>query len=339
MSKADMEDGMSFKKAGDLIRMAEMAASRYRGICLDDVRETWGVSQRTAQRMIREFEEAFPGYDCIADDDRRRWWKLDTAPVSNMRGLSDGELAALEMSIRRAQRDGAPLEAKSIASLRDRLLGNLPGPHARRAEADAAAALEAQGFACRPGPRVQAKERVLQVIAVAIQAPFSMHIEYRNAKEETAHTRLVEPYGVLLGTRRYLIARDVERGGALWRYRIDRIEDASITGSSFKRDPGFDLDAYAAKAFGSFYSDAEYAQIVWRFRPSAAKVARDFEFHPDQVLIDEPDGSLRVEFKAAGWLEMAWHLYQWGDAVEVLEPQELRDMVEGFQRGDFVALP
>ncbi len=32
---------------------------------------------------------------------------------------------------------------------------------------------------------------------------------------------------------------------------------------------------------------------------------------------------------------MCWHLYQWGDAVEVLEPDDLGEMVEGYRRSDF----
>ncbi|MFC3119550.1 hypothetical protein ACFOHS_19975 [Jhaorihella thermophila] len=32
------------------------------------------------------------------------------------------------------------------------------------------------------------------------------------------------------------------------------------------------------------------------------------------------DGRLEVRFHAGGWLEMAWHLYQWGDSVEVVAP-------------------
>jgi predicted DNA-binding transcriptional regulator YafY len=32
---------------------------------------------------------------------------------------------------------------------------------------------------------------------------------------------------------------------------------------------------------------------------------------------------------------MCWHLYQWGDTVEVLAPEALRRMVEGYRRADF----
>jgi predicted DNA-binding transcriptional regulator YafY len=56
-------------------------------------------------------------------------------------------------------------------------------------------------------------------------------------------------------------------------------------------------------------------------------------------MTDEPDGTLIVRFTASGHLEMAWHLYMWGDAVEVLAPEALWEMVVKHQRGDFPALP
>ncbi|GAA0312040.1 WCX domain-containing protein [Rhodovulum strictum] len=54
-----------------------------------------------------------------------------------------------------------------------------------------------------------------------------------------------------------------------------------------------------------------------------------------------PTGRLRliVTFEASGLVEMAWHLYKWGDAVEVIEPAALREMVAGFQNGRITVLP
>ena len=57
------------------------------------------------------------------------------------------------------------------------------------------------------------------------------------------------------------------------------------------------------------------------------------------ALTDEPDGTLTVRFTASGWLEMAWHLYKWGDAVEVIEPAALRELVAGFQNSGIKVLP
>ena len=330
---------MAFEKSLDLMRLAEMAAARHKGVCLVEVSKEFGVNLRTAQRMIRGLEAAFPSIEFSTDRDRRRWWKLDDTKFLRMEGIRDSELAALDMSIRRAQREGATKDAAALISLRDRLLATMPSSHARRAEVDAGAMLEAQGYACRPGPRVQVEPKVLGAIAVAIKAPFSLTIAYQGASDDAAIDRAVEPYGMLLGIRQYLIARDLGNGRDFRRFRLDRITRADITGQSFARDPDFDLDAYAAQSFGSYHSDAEYQPVIWRFAPSAAAAAREFVFHPSQVVTDEPNGGLRVAFTASGWVEMAWHLYKWGDKVEVIAPVELQELVRGHQRGDVGVLP
>lgn len=318
---------MSFLKAQELLRLAQLAASRHRGISLPEISEEFGVNMRTAQRMVRAMESTFPSVTFSTDSDRRRWWKLRNTAMLGMQGIYDRELVALEMSIRRAEREGAQSEMDALQALRDRLVATLPSSHARRAEVDAEAVLEAQGYACRPGPKVKTSPTVTGAIAAALKAPFSLVIRYQGKQDADARERTVEPYGILLGTRPYLIARDLTNGPGYRRFRFDRISEAKITSQSFVRDTDFDLDAYAAQSFGSFHSEEEFGLVVWRFSATAAATAREFLFHPDQIMTDQADGGLIVTFRASGWVEMAWHLCKWGDAVEVLEPPELREMV------------
>jgi predicted DNA-binding transcriptional regulator YafY len=186
---------------------------------------------------------------------------------------------------------------------------------------------------------VRTDPALLATIAEALKAPNRLTITYAGERDNDARERLIEPYGLLLGTRRYLVAREAGGDGRFRHFRLDRVGTARLEPSSFLRDADFNLEDHAARAFGSFHAEPEYGQVVWRFAPSTSPVAREFVFHPRQELIDEPDGSLTVRFHASGWLEMAWHLYQWGDRVEVLEPQELRDLVAHNQRADFPALP
>jgi predicted DNA-binding transcriptional regulator YafY len=42
---------------------------------------------------------------------------------------------------------------------------------------------------------------------------------------------------------------------------------------------------------------------------------------------DAEGGELIVRFRAGGLLEMAWHLLQWGNHVEVLAPTELKELM------------
>ncbi|MCR9267925.1 MAG: WYL domain-containing protein, partial [Alphaproteobacteria bacterium] len=73
--------------------------------------------------------------------------------------------------------------------------------------------------------------------------------------------------------------------------------------------------------------------------PKAAVHAARFRFHPNQTSDVQEDGSLIVRFMASGLLEMCWHLYAWGDQVEVIAPPALADMVRDHRRSDFPGLP
>ena len=253
-------------------------------------------------------------------------------------GLRDSELSALELAIVRAERDGAVNEVRAMKGLRDRILAAMPGSHARRVEADAEAMLEAYGFASRPGPKVRGSAELLGVVAEALKGPHRLNITYAGGRDPLQE-RTLEPHGLLLGTRRYLVARLARGDGRMQHYRLDRIANARLEATSFQRDPAFHLSDHAARAFGSYHAAQEYGEVIWRFAPTAADTAREFTFHPAQHLTDEPDGSLTVRFAASGHLEMAWHLYQWGDAVEVLAPAALRDLVAGHRRSDLAAFP
>jgi predicted DNA-binding transcriptional regulator YafY len=332
---------VSYSKATDLLKLAEMAAARHVGVSLADIVEEFSCDYRTAQRMTRALEQSFVGIVTRTDDHQRKYWSLATRDIRLImtQGLRDSELVALEMSIRRAEREGSANEVEALKRIRDRLLAAMPKSHARRTESDAEAILEAHGFACRPGPRVNTDPFFLSLIAAALRGPFLLSMTYDKGFGADAMPRLIEPYGLLLGVRQYLVAKIVGADDRIRHFRLDRIKSMHIEAQSFVRDPDFNLVDHAALAFGSFQSDAEYADVVWRFRPEAARVARDFVFHPHQEFIDEADGSLLVRFRASGHLEMTWHLYCWGDAVEVLEPEALKVMVHSHRRADFSALP
>lgn len=87
----------------------------------------------------------------------------------------------------------------------------------------------------------------------------------------------------------------------------------------------FSLEEYANRSFAVFQESPEH--IVIRFRPSAAEDAKAYNFHPTQQVEFEPDGSLRVSFSAGGLMQLAHHLLTWGDAVTIVEPQRLKQLM------------
>lgn len=313
-----------------------LAAGRQMGVSLAEIAEEFDCSHRTAQRMTRALELVFPGVEVQTDEDRRNRWRLRDRRLGALLSLAPAELSALSVASEELRRVGDAATAGTIEALRDKLLALLPAPAARRAEVDADALLEAQGFAARPGPRSAPQPGVDDAVTKALTGPFLLEIMYQGLRDEEPRERVVAPYGVLLGPRRYLVAKAAEDiDGSFRHFRMDRILSAEALAKTFARDPGFDIQAHARRAFGAFQSERELGEVVWFFDARAAEHARRFEFHPDQVMEDQRDGSLIVRFRAAGWTEMAWHLYQWGDTVEVIAPKELREMVEGYRRDDF----
>ena len=122
-------------------------------------------------------------------------------------------------------------------------------------------------------------------------------------------------------------------------YRVEDIEQIEVLPESFDFDEGFDIAAHAVRAFGSFVNDAEFGEVVWRFTPQAAPHARRFLFHPTQEVEIQSDGGLLVRFRASGYLEMCWASLCVGRSGRGAPAAALREMVQGYRRSEFPALP
>jgi predicted DNA-binding transcriptional regulator YafY len=329
-----------FSKAETLLTLATMVAARHMGVTIDDVTERFEVSRRTAQRLLRALEHQFPDITTSDDEAGRRRWRMPSGALRELLTLTPEELAALDLALEALRRSGLTVEAEELANLKEKILALVPRSKVGRLTTDHEVLLEAQGLAARPGPRQRIDRAIAAIVAEAIKAPVLLDIDYVARHESGPRRRRVAPYGLLTGARRYLVAKPVDDlSGRLRLYVFENIRAAALTKTSFGKEPGFNLQDFANRAFGVFQNEDEFGEVVWRFTPAAAERARSYEFHPTQTIEEQPDGSVLVRFTAAGHLEMAWHVYAWGDQLEVLAPERLRILVQGFQRSDFPSLP
>ena len=328
---------MSFLKAEKLLSLASLTSARHRGVSIDDVRDRFGVSKRTAQRMLKALESQFPEAVTSIDDEGRKRWQLPRGALKDLLTITPEELTAFDLATELLVREGATTEAQNLITLREKLFALIPRVRARSLEVDHEALLEAHGFVARPGPRPFYSPVVSAALSEALKG-FRI-IEFTYGPDESRSSRRVAPYGILTGLRRYLVAAPVGASDGIKLFAIENIYSVEITADSFTRDNDFDLEKFAQKSFGVFQNEDEYGEVVLQFTPKAASRARTFVFHPTQILSDDPNGGLIVRFTAGGFLEMAWHLYIWGDQVEVLAPEKLRAMVHPHRRADFASLP
>lgn len=328
---------MRYEKADNLLQLAlELQAARG-GLSLAEIEGKFGVGRRTAMRMRDAVLRNFPQCEEVETGDRTKRWRIPTGTLDRLVAFTAEELAALESAARLLERDNREGEAAELATLGAKLRALLKPELARKVEPDLEALLEAEGLAMRPGPKPRIDLSVVGELREAIKACRKVRIQYRNRKTKQVNARLVHPYGFLHGHRNYLVAyHENPKANNVVLFALPHIQGVEVTDEPFTREADFSLEAFASKSFGLFQS--EPFRTVWRFAPEAADDAEEFIFHPGQTVERQADGSLLVSFEAASDLEMAWHLYAWGDKVEVIEPQALADMVHG-QRIAWPALP
>jgi predicted DNA-binding transcriptional regulator YafY len=301
-----------------------MAESRG-GLTLDEMADHLGVSRRTSERLRNALDQVTGGLISTATEEGHKRWKLPTGKFNAFTTPTMDELAGLKLAASRLRQEGSLIDAKRLESLALKLESSLPRSTMRRLEPDIEALLEATGVVVRPGPKANVDPAIAATLRDAILSTHEVRLRYRRRDDGTLSRPRVRPCGVLSGSRDYLVGYNNHPQVREYRlYVLSNIEEIEVTSISFERDPDFDLRAFAARSFGVFW-DGQYFDVEWRFKPDVAEDARRFRFHPDQTVVDRPDGSVVVTFRASGLTEMAWHLFTWGEGVEIIRPAELKE--------------
>lgn len=97
---------MSFTKAQDMLRLAQMAASGRGGVSLEDICAEYDVSNRTAQRMTEALDATFANVSTTDDADRRRFWRMGAPLPDRLQPRQETAIEALEIATRTARDEG-----------------------------------------------------------------------------------------------------------------------------------------------------------------------------------------------------------------------------------------
>ena len=221
---------------------------------------------------------------------------------------------------------GAEPRAKTLESLERKVRSAIRGPSLRRIAPDVEALVRAEAIAVQAGPRPFEDEALIAEVRQALMAMKALRFRYAGGRTPGA-ARTVTPYGLMFGRANYLVAAELgatEPGPPEARnWRLDRIEDLEILDTAAAAPEAFSLQDYANRSFGVFQSALE--DVVLRVSPEGATEALGWRFHPTQTIEPRPDGSVIVRFRASGMLELAWHLFTWGEKIEIIEPASLKD--------------
>ncbi|WP_439473155.1 helix-turn-helix transcriptional regulator [Brevundimonas sp.] len=313
---------MRFDKAALVLDLARRMAASAEGLTMEDMMRETGTARRTAERIRDAVVVLFPQAEEVSDPPFKRWRirgglsAFEQAPTAE-------ELIELTRAAQGLRATGEPARAEALEGLERKLKSAVRSTTLNRLAPDLEALVRAETLAVQAGPRASADELVLAEVRQAVLAGQPLGFIYSRPGAE-ARRRVMTPCGLMFGRANYLVAAEPE-GGAIKTFRLDRMSAVKAEPGVAVPPAGFDLQVFAGQSFG-IYQDA-IEDVELRITPDGAAEARGWRWHPTQTVEDLADGGVTVRFRASGMRELAWHLFTWGEQVEIVAPERLKTVM------------
>lgn len=172
-------------------------------------------------------------------------------------------------------------------------------------------------------------ERYLRTLSILVDAWVfrrQVKITYRSLEAEHASTRIIEPYFIepaAGGHSNYVIAF-CHRTNSLRTFKIERIKTIETTVTPYKIPSDFEANEYFGSSLGVTV-EGEPKIIKLRLTPGLARIMEETTWHPSQGLEKNRDGSIIMTLRVGYTAEVFSWILQWGDGVEVLGPEDVRE--------------
>ncbi len=109
-------------------------------------------------------------------------------------------------------------------------------------------------------------------------------------------------------------------------FKVERLRSALILPGRYEIPADFDPAVRLRNAWGIWYTDNEPVEVVLRFHPNVARRVQETQWQRGQQVEVQPDGWLLWRALIAEPQEMLPWIRGWGADVEVVGPEEMRDV-------------
>ncbi len=317
---ADDRIGRKRDRLARLLRVASIlytSGSGEAGVAVDEIARLTGMNKRTVYRDIRALEDEL---DVPVFQAGRGRYGIERKFFLPPLRLSVPEAIVLFLAARLIARWSDQYDA-AVVSAFTKLADAVPQPIARHVAATMLTVGEhdpnepfTRSFSAVA--RGWAEGRVVEIDYDPGSAP---------PKRTRVHPYFLEPDAALRSV--YLIGFD-EPAKAMRTYKVERIRTAVLTQDRYEIPDDFDPDAWLANSWGIWSPDGTPpVRIRLRFEADVAHRVREAVWHRSQQLTELGDGRVELAVTVNGIVEIRPWILSWGEAVEVLEPVELREAV------------
>jgi predicted DNA-binding transcriptional regulator YafY len=172
-----------------------------------------------------------------------------------------------------------------------------------------------------------AAPKIFNAVLRALTHENYLCFHYKSPLNDKKAERTVEPHHLQYYQGSWLLLAWCRRANGWRKFYLSRMEKAHVLSECFVRRPPKDWQHHLEGSFGIFQG----RDIIWvrlRFSAERSRWIREQRWHEKQEMKTLPDGSLELRLPVADLREIHLRILQYGADVEVLEPQELREMIK-----------
>lgn len=153
---------------------------------------------------------------------------------------------------------------------------------------------------------------------------------YEREKEEHLQTFHIQPYALKVFNRRWYLLGYLKEQEGLRTVALDRIIDLQVLTTTFTLPKDFDARKYYANVVGIFVNkDLPVTKVKIRVYGVQVEYLRSTPLHKSQAEVRSKHGEFaEFTYRLCVTPELVSQLLAMGDKVEVLEPEELREIIK-----------
>ena len=170
------------------------------------------------------------------------------------------------------------------------------------------------------------KHLTLATQAVLQGRKVSIRYDSRSGEKSESSRRLLSPQRLTHYRDNWYLDAWCHGKQALRTFALDRIMALHVRKEAARKISQKALDAYYTQTFGIFGGEVKNTAVL-KFTPHRAQWVAEETWHQKQKGTWLEDGSYQLEIPYGNDLELIGDILKYGDQVEVIAPQELRDKI------------
>jgi len=286
---------------------------------IDELADTFGTSRRTIFRDLRELQVIGVPYRY---DIKNGSYSIDPEFFLPPIDLNLQEALSLLLLVHKvsSQMELPFKNSTLLAALK--IENNLPAKIRRYCNMS----LRSISTRLNPQAPMTLLDKTFEQLQKGIERKRKVRIGYHSLFGEGVIDTELSPYHLLYNQRAWYVLGYSSLHKSVRTFKLNRIRQIQMLDKCFVDGDDFDLSDYVGRAW-SLIPEGRIYNVKLRFLPKVAGNVAEVQWHSTQMVRFEDDGSAIVEFRVDGLGEIFWWILGYGDQVQVLSPEELRQKV------------